>query len=133
MLLGNRIALVGFEPNTVTVRAGQALDVNLYWQAHEPTNVDMHLFVGLFSQDGQMIASGEDVPLGNAFGTSRWRSGELVREPVRLSVPRDAAPGNYLLRVALYNPYTDEPLPAETGAWVTSASQIQLTIVSIRN
>ncbi len=133
IVLGNRIALVGFEPNTVTVGAGDALGVNLYWQAQEPTNVDMHLFVGLFAENGEMVASGEDVPLGNAFGTSKWATGEMVREPVRLQSPRDVPPGNYVLRVALYNPLTNEPLVAENSPWVVEGGQIKLTTVYIRN
>ncbi len=68
-LLGGRIVLEGFEPSRVTVHTGQPLDANVYWQAEEPTNVDAHLFVGLFSEDGTLVASSEEVPLGNALGS----------------------------------------------------------------
>ncbi len=133
VLLGGRIALVGFEPNTIAVGAGESLGLNLYWQADEPTNVDMHLFVGLFGEDGALVASGEEVPIGNAFGTSKWPGGLLVCEPLRLAVPRETPPGNYVLRVALFNPLTGEPLPADNHAWVVEGSQIELAIVLIRN
>jgi hypothetical protein len=132
VLLGDRIALVGFEPGDATVRAGAALDVNLYWQAKQPTNIDAHLFAGLFSEDGKLVASTDEVPLGNGLGTSRWSPGEILREPVRLAIPSEIRAGNYTLRVALYNPLTREPMAAGSGEWVAADDQIQLTIVHIQ-
>jgi hypothetical protein len=55
-----------------------------------------------------------------------------MREPVRLAIPSDIRPGNYTLRVALYNPLTREPMAAGSGEWVAADDQIQLTIVHIQ-
>jgi len=131
ILLGNRIALLGFAPASVIVRAGAPLDVDLYWQTREPTNIDQYLYVGLFTVDGKPVASTDEVPLGNALGTSRWSPGEILREPVRLTVPANVAPGDYVLRVALYNPLTNEPLVAEKNEWVTENGQVVLTSVRV--
>ena len=131
VLLGNRIALLGFEPATATVRAGAPLDVTLYWQAREPTNVDVHLFIGLFAGDGTLVASTDELPLGNALGTSRWTPGEIMREPVRLRVPASIALGDYVLRVAMYDPFTKEPLVADAGTWIVEDSQIKLMDVRV--
>lgn len=131
--LGGRVLLKGFEPGAAELRAGAPLDVNLYWQANEPTNVDAHLFVGLYAADGTLCAGTEEIPLGNGLGTSRWAPGELLREPVRLLIPARTNPGNYILRVVLYNPLTNEPLAASTAEWVTEDNQIQLTAVTVRN
>ena len=131
ILLGNRIALLGFEPAATTVRAGAPLDVNLYWQAQQPTNIDQQLYIGLFAADGTVVASSDETPIGNALGTSRWTPGEILREPVRLLVPANVAPGNYVLRVALYNPLTNEMLPAPPSEWLTPNGQIILTNVRV--
>jgi uncharacterized membrane protein len=131
VFLGNRIALLGFEPKEISVRVGEPIDVNLYWQAREPTNVDMHLYVGLFAGDGKPVAATDEVPLGNALGTSRWTPGEVMRHPVRLRVPANIAPGNYVLRVALYNPLTNESLGAEKSEWVAENGQVVLTMVRV--
>ncbi|HEX9074809.1 MAG TPA: hypothetical protein VF932_03485 [Anaerolineae bacterium] len=132
VLLGDRIALVGFEPGSATVRAGAPLDVNIYWQAKQPTNIDEHLFAGLFSEEGKLVASTDEAPLGNGLGTSRWSPGEILREPVRLPVPSDVPPGNYVLRIALYNPLTREPLAAGASEWATADDQVRLTVVRIQ-
>ena len=131
VLFANRLALLGFEPANARVRAGAPLDVDLYWRAKEPTNVDQHLYVGLFAADGKLVASSDEVPIGNALGTSRWAPGEILREPVRLSIPASVAPGDYVLRVALYNPLTNEPLEPEKSEWVTGNGQVVLTGVRV--
>ncbi len=131
ILLGNRIALLGFEPAATTVRAGASLDVNLYWQAREPTNVDARLYVALFAQDGVLVASSDEMPIGNAWGTSRWTPGEILREPIRVIVPQNIAPGEYVLRVALYNPLTNEMLAASKNEFVTASGQIVLMNVQV--
>ncbi len=128
VLLGNRIMLLGFEPASVVARAGAPLDVDVYWQAQEPTNIDQRLFAGLFAENGNLVARSDETPLGNALGTARWTPGEILRAPVRLMVPTAVPPGNYILRVALYNPLTNEPLDAQ-GEWVVENSQIKLTNV----
>ncbi len=131
ILLGGRIALLGFEPANVTVRAGAPLDVDLYWQAQQPTNIDEHLYIGLFTTDGKPVVSTGDVPLGNALGTSHWSPDDILREPVRLIIPANVAPGDYVLRVSMYNPLTNEPLSAPSGEWVAANDQIVLTSVHV--
>ncbi len=129
VLLGNRIGLLGFEPASLTVHAGQTIDVNVYWQAKEQTNVDSHLFIGVYAEDGALVTSTEEIPVGNALGTSRWTPGEILRHPIRMRLPVHLAPGLYNLRVTLYNPLTNEPLSAPPN--VADASQIMLTQIQI--
>ena len=131
VLLGNRIDLLGFSPASATVRAGAPLDVNLYWQARQPTNIDEHLYVGLFAADGAVVASTDETPLGDALGTSHWSPGEILRDPVRLEVPTTAPPGDYVLRVSMYDPLTHEPLTAVPGQWIAANDQIELTNVRV--
>ncbi len=131
VVLGNRIALLGLEPATTTLRAGAPLDVDTYWQAHEPTNVDARLFVGLYAANGTLVAATDELPLGNAFGTARWLPGEILRAPIRLRVPTNVTPGLYTLRAMLYNPRTNEPLAANAGAWITADGEIILTTAQI--
>lgn len=131
ILLGNRIVLLAFDPAQATVHAGEPLDVNVYWQAREPTNVDAHLYIGLFTLDGTVVASSDEVPIGNALGTSRWTPGEIFRHPIRLRVPPHLASDEYVLRVALYNPLTNEILATSPSEFVTPEGYIILTRVRV--
>ena len=112
ILIGNRIALIGFEPATAPIRAGQPLDFVIYWQARESVNLDLHLYVGVFDANGKPVVTSDELPIGNALGTARWTPGEILRHPIRVRVPANLAPGNYAVRVALYNPRTHEMLDA---------------------
>jgi hypothetical protein len=131
ILLGNRITLLGFEPATTIVRAGAPLDVNLYWQAQQPTNIDQQVYIGLFASDGTVVPSSAEIPIGNAFGTSRWAPGEILRAPACLIIPKNVVAGEYVLRVALYNPRTNESLAVLPSELVTANGQIKLTNVRV--
>lgn len=130
VVFGNRIALLGIEPALLNVRAGTSIDLNLYWQAIEPTNIDNRLFIGLYADDGTLVASTDEIPIGSALGTSRWTPGEILREPIRVSLPVHLTPGNYELRAALYNPLTNESLEAR-GAEVNADNYVRLINVRV--
>lgn len=131
ILLGNRVVLLAFDPTQATVRAGDPLNVTVYWQAREPTNVDARLYIGLFARDGAVVASSDEIPIGNALGTSRWTPGEILRHPIRLRVPSHLASGEYVLRIALYNPLTNEVLATSPSEFVTADGYIVLTRVRV--
>lgn len=44
---------------------------------------------------------GDHLPAGGAYGVDRWRPGEVVIDPFQLVVPRDVAPGDYTVKVAI--------------------------------
>lgn len=130
VVFGNRIALLGIEPVSLNVRSGTAIDLNVYWQAIEPTNIDNRLFIGLYADDGTLVASVDEIPIGNALGTSRWTPGEILREPIRVPLPAHTPPGNYELRTSLYNPLTNEALEAR-GAAVSADHYVRLMNVRV--
>jgi 4-amino-4-deoxy-L-arabinose transferase-like glycosyltransferase len=131
IMLGSRIAFMGFEPAELSVHPGQAIDINLYWRAQEATNADLLVFVGLFTEDGTLVASSSEQPLGNALGTTRWRSDEVMREPIRLIVPTKVPLGHYVMRIVMYDPFTNEPLGADKNDLVKDGSQILISSVRI--
>ena len=131
ILIGNRIALIGFEPATAPIRAGQPLDFVIYWQARESVNLDLHLYVGVFDANGKPVVTSDELPIGNELGTARWTPGEILRHPIRVRVPANLAPGNYAVRVALYNPRTHEMLDASPRELLAGNGQIDLMTVSV--
>ncbi|MCX7841169.1 MAG: hypothetical protein N2559_17160, partial [Anaerolineae bacterium] len=93
--------------------------------------VDARLYIGLFASDGTVVASSDEIPIGNALGTARWTPGEILRHPIRLRVPSHITAGEYVLRVALYNPLTNEMLVASPSEFVTADGYIVLTRVRV--
>jgi hypothetical protein len=42
------------------------------------------------------------LPAGGAYGVDRWRPDEVVQDPFQVPIPRDAAPGDYVLRIRMF-------------------------------
>jgi mannosyltransferase len=103
-----------------TLHPGDALHVNLYWQAEEIVTADWALHLRLLGNGDQERAA-LDAPLaGVEYPSSRWADGEIVRAQFDLFVPGDAPPGRYRLEVT---PFT---LAGEKGpAWTSPPFPVQ--------
>jgi hypothetical protein len=102
--LADRVALLGWEPGNKTRRAGDAYDAVLYWQPLQTLNLNYQSSLQFLDASGKLIAQHDETPLGDALPTSRWRTDEIYREPVRVLIPPEAAAGTYRVIVKLYNP-----------------------------
>jgi hypothetical protein len=43
----------------------------------------------------------DHLPLGGDYGVDRWDPGEVLRDTFSLAVPRDVAPGDYVVKVSM--------------------------------
>jgi mannosyltransferase len=113
------VSLVAWQPGADThQRAGQPLDVVLWWQVDEhsvlmdrPYAVSLKLW-GTRSHGSEtfLAAQQDEWPLGNLLLTPQWPPGEPIRHPMRLWLPPDLPSGQYRLTVEMYDPSTLEPL-----------------------
>jgi hypothetical protein len=104
--LTETIKLVGYDaPATLT--SGEEITVTLYWQPVQPLSVDYTSFVHLVTGDGHGITQSDHQPGGVYYPSSHWQVGETLRDRHILTIPPDAPPGQYQLRVGLY--YQPEP------------------------
>lgn len=100
--LGEAVALRGFDLSTTSLAPGDELAISLYWQALDGMDRDYTVFVQMLGPDGKLIAQSDAYPLGGRFPTSRWVTGELVRDVHRLALPRDVGPGWNRVIVGMY-------------------------------
>jgi hypothetical protein len=95
--------------------SGGPAQINLYWRALAPMEVDYTLFVHVYDGAGARVAQ-RDLPLRHEdYPTSRWRPGELVIDRADMPLPA-LPPGDYRLELGLYDAATGAALPAEGGA-----------------
>jgi hypothetical protein len=85
------------------VQVGGTLRLVLYWHTQAPVTARYTVFTQLFDPTGVLVAQQDNWPVGGLAPTDTWRAGELVRDPYQLTLPPAAAPGNYMLRVGLYD------------------------------
>ena len=79
------------------------LPVVLYWQAAAPVGASYTVFTQLFDPSGRLIAQHDNLPVQGLAPTDTWQAGTQIRDPYRLELPPDTAPGDYDLQVGMYD------------------------------
>jgi len=69
--------------------------------------------VHLKTADGKLVGQTDTPPRGNTYPTDVWAAGEIVPDAVALKIDNSVAPGDYYLKVGLYNSTTQQRLPAQ--------------------
>ncbi len=105
--LDDRVALVGYDLDSISVRPGGKLRLTLYWQAraamHEDYTVFIHLLKDGWEGEKDPILVQEDrQPFGEMFPTSKWSPGHVVKEVYELEIPANAGFGKRDLEVGMY-------------------------------
>jgi hypothetical protein len=100
--LADQIMIVGYQARSDKVAPGSELVINIHWQAAAPMPEAYIGFLHLIGPDGQLVTQ-DDHELGRGFyRTIFWQPGEVIREKYTLTVPKDAPPGDYVLRAGAY-------------------------------
>lgn len=108
----DKVALMGYDlDGTSWATPGGAIVLTLYWRAVEVVNLPYKTFVHLVSDEGQeseaeLWAQSDDYPACGTQSTQRWQAGQIIIDRHLVRLPADVPPGEYLLRVGLYEPQT---------------------------
>ncbi len=100
---GERVKLVGVELSSSALHAGDFYDVVLYWRLSDSVNYNYQLSVQVLDSLGGVVAQQDETPLGEALPMTRWRVGQIYREPVRISLSKTLTAGDYTVIAKLYN------------------------------
>jgi hypothetical protein len=99
---GEQITLESYALNSETVRAGDALQVQLVWSTDAPLDERYKVFVQLLDENGVLAAQRDSEPGGGLALTTTWTPGQPVTDNHALILPDDLTPGDYTLIVGLY-------------------------------
>ena len=104
----------GLEP-AEAVQAGEALAVDLHWQALARLETDYTVFVHLVGgynpeTGGPVWAQDDSWPLAGGHPTRRWLPGQVVVDRHVLDIPENTPPGRYQIEVGFYNALNGERL-----------------------
>jgi 4-amino-4-deoxy-L-arabinose transferase-like glycosyltransferase len=121
---GDRLALLGFQrgagelrgafsplDGAAAAKAGQALQINLYWRALKAMDADYAIYLHLLDAQGNTVAQRDTVIRQADYPTSGWRPGELAVDVADLPLPAGLALGEYRLELGVYRMDTFERLP----------------------
>lgn len=110
--LGDEFELLGYSVYTSSLE--NSVEVQLYWQALRPVEIDYTAFVQLLDEDNQVMAQADAQPLADLYPTSRWQPGDLMSDRFTLPVsPADLGQGR--LVTGLYDVANGVRLSAYDG------------------
>src|SRR5690606_25620898 len=97
--------LRGYELSATTLRPGEALDIDLYWEVNAQPPGDFVLFVHLVDETRALVAQRDSHPGTGTFPTRFWRPGDRFVDSIRLYLPETAyTPETATLSVGLAGP-----------------------------
>jgi hypothetical protein len=125
--LHNGLALRGYQLDPASPRAGQDLNLKVYWQTEVPLREDYTIFTQLLDEQGRLVVSQDSQPLAGYLPTGAWPVGEIVTDVVHVPLPASLPPGDYTLVTGVYLLETLERLPLLDSA----GDYIALTTITI--
>jgi 4-amino-4-deoxy-L-arabinose transferase-like glycosyltransferase len=123
---GGAATLLGYEIPT-PAEAGSDLDLRLYWHVDELPTADYQPFVQLEDMMGYRWSQVE----AYAYPAEQWQPGETIIQQVSVPVPSGTPPGEYQLRVGLFDQTTGERAPRLDEAGNYASDAVILTGVPI--
>jgi hypothetical protein len=99
------VDLLAYDLPTTSVTSGTSFPLTLYWKAREPVGGNYQVFVHLTTIPQHTWGQSDKLNPGD-LPTSRWTTLAYVRDPHTLTIPPGTPPGDYTLRVGLWNQAT---------------------------
>jgi len=131
--LGDTILLTGWdtEPTDTRLRPGTVLNISTRWQALTAPGVDYKIGTYLISPEGSVVAQDDSFPVNGFWPTATWRTAEVVRHNIALTLPADLSPGFYEVWTLMYSPADNARLPVQDANGTTIVDHVVLFTVEV--
>jgi hypothetical protein len=112
---GSSLTLVGYDARKLDERQ---VELTYYWKAEERLASDLAVSVEL-ERGGSRL--NEDYLLGvSGYLTSAWQPGEIVKLTRPVTIPEAALPGEYEVKIGVWDPATKRHLRLRRALWFGS-------------
>jgi len=95
--------------------AGGVLPVILRWQTTQSVEDSFVVFAHMVDADGQLVAQHDGVPGNGLLPLTDWNPGDTIDDRFAIRLPAELPPGDYRLRVGLYEPASGLRLRVTAG------------------
>ena len=100
--LDRQMSLTGYKLDKTEVKAGETIEVALYWRAQKKMAEDYTVFVHLVDEEGAIWGQHDSQPVNGYYPTSFWDKDEIVKDKHAFVVREDTPPGEYRIEVGMY-------------------------------
>ena len=97
-----QVSLTGYKIDKTEVKAGETIEVALYWRAQKRMEEDYTVFVHLVDEEGTIWGQHDSQPVNGYYPTSFWDQGEVVKDKHAFVVSEDTPSGEYRIEVGMY-------------------------------
>jgi mannosyltransferase len=109
--LGEDIAFLGYSLASSEVRAGDILQLTLFWQALGKIEDRYKVFTHVLDDRAHIVGQRDAEPVGGARPTTTWQEGEIIADNYGVLVLPATPPGEHQLEIGMYNLETGVRLP----------------------
>jgi hypothetical protein len=99
--LVSEIRLLGATSERESIVRNDFLRVAIYWETMIPPQLNYQINLRLINEVDNVVVAGVGQPSHNHYPTTRWSSGERVRDNHALWIPPDFPKGFYRLQIRL--------------------------------
>jgi 4-amino-4-deoxy-L-arabinose transferase-like glycosyltransferase len=124
----DKMRLIGWELSATQAKAGDTLQLWLYWEALKDLTDDDWLKLQLLDVNDRFLWFKDGSPSAGRDSTDSWQRGEKIASLHRIVIPADAPRGVYRLTVGVH-PYGRKnwfPIDEE-NMWIALSDQLVLT------
>jgi hypothetical protein len=100
---GGEMVLVGYELHPRSVRTGDSVTLQLYWQALRHMDTNYTVSAQILGPETRIYGQKDSWPLEGALPTSAWTPGLIVEDTMSLSVNADTPPSVYDILIVVYS------------------------------
>ena len=117
---------VGQSGTVWAARAGEALSIDVFWEATARPAQDYSVFLHVSDALDAPPLVQTDAQIGGTFPTGAWRAGDVIHDRLTLTLPDDLAPGSYEVLMGTYFWQTGERLPASMDDTIIPDGRIKI-------
>jgi len=97
-----QVSLTGYKIDKTEVKAGETIQVALYWRAQKKMAEDYTVFVHLVDEEGTIWGQHDSQPVNGYYPTFLWDQDEVVKDKHAFVVSENTPPGEYQIKVGMY-------------------------------
>jgi hypothetical protein len=113
--VGDFTTLLGYSVDKEEVRAGDKLNLTLYWRARATADKRYTVFAHLIDEGNQIWGQRDAMPQEGRAPTTSWLEGEVIVDTYQIPVGHDCPAGEYSIEVGMYDLETGKRLPVDGG------------------